>query len=52
MRKIFDIFLYIILIPIFYIIMTPLGLLLRIVGIDFLARRINRDAISYWHVRK
>ena len=33
---------------IFYLVMTPIGVVLRAVGWDPLQRRIDRDAATYW----
>lgn len=35
----------------FYLVFTPMGLVMRAVGHDPLARRIDRRAASYWTVR-
>jgi hypothetical protein len=32
----------------FYLVVTPVGLLARLCGKDFLQRRISRGAASYW----
>src|ERR1051325_8687791 len=32
----------------FYLAVTPVGLLARLLGKDFLSRRLDRDANSYW----
>ena len=37
-----------ILIIIFYLIFTPVGLIIRLFGFDLLDRRIERDKYSYW----
>ena len=37
-----------ILIVLFYIVFTPIGLLLRLFGKDLLSRKIDRGAKSYW----
>jgi hypothetical protein len=34
---------------IFMIIITPLGLIVRSFGIDFMQRKIDRQAKSYWN---
>jgi ABC-type uncharacterized transport system permease subunit len=36
------------LLAIYYLVVTPLGLLMRVVGHDPLQRTIARDASSYW----
>lgn len=33
---------------IFFLIVTPLGVLLRLVGIDYLQRRFDNKKKSYW----
>ena len=35
----------------FYLIVAPIGLLARLVGKDFLNRRFDSDANSYWILR-
>jgi hypothetical protein len=35
----------------FYLVITPVGLLARLVGRDFLSRRLDPKAASYWLVR-
>ena len=42
----------IILIILFYLVVTPIGLLARLSGKDFLNRTFNKDAHSYWIPRK
>jgi cytochrome c biogenesis factor len=37
-----------ILILLFYLVFTPIGLLLRLLGKDLLNRRFDRDAATYW----
>jgi hypothetical protein len=39
---------HLILAIIFYLVMTPIGLALRLTGHDPLRRRLNRSATSYW----
>jgi hypothetical protein len=36
----------------FYLVMTPIGLLLRLMGKDLLERRIDAGAASYWKKRE
>ena len=42
----------IILTILFYLVLTPIGLLARLSGKDFLNRKFNREAQSYWIPRK
>ena len=42
----------IILIILFYLVVTPIGLLAKLSGKDFLNKKFNRDAQSYWIPRK
>ena len=42
----------VILIVLFYLVVTPIGLLARICGKDFLNRKFNKEAESYWIPRK
>jgi len=42
----------IILTILFYLVVTPIGLLARLSGKDFLNRKFNSDASSYWIPRK
>lgn len=37
-----------ILIVIYYVVLTPIGLVLRLVGYDPMRRRFDRDAETYW----
>jgi len=37
-----------ILIALFYLVLTPLGLVLRMTGRDFLSRKFDRNGSSYW----
>ena len=32
----------------FYIILTPLGMIIRVLGFDFLKQKINKKTKSYW----
>ena len=34
---------------IFYIIFTPIGIMLRLIGKDLLDKRLDKDAKSYWN---
>ncbi|MCU0862737.1 MAG: hypothetical protein MUC36_03000 [Planctomycetes bacterium] len=37
---------------IYYLVITPIGLVFRLIGRDVLGKRLDRDgATSYWHVR-
>ena len=42
----------VILIVLFYLVVTPIGLLARICGKDFLNRKFDREAQSFWIERK
>ena len=42
----------VILIILFYLIVTPIGLLARLFGKDFLSRKFDKAAGSYWIIRK
>lgn len=42
----------VILIILFYLIITPIGLLAKLFGKDFLNRKFDRTAESYWIMRK
>lgn len=37
---------------VFFVVLTPLGFLLRALGADYLARRSDPDTTSYWISRK
>lgn len=37
---------------IFFLIVTPIGLVLRLFGVDFMQRKISPDSVSYWHKLK
>lgn len=39
---------HIVLAAVYYLVLTPIGLLTRIVGYDSMMRRFDRDATSYW----
>jgi hypothetical protein len=41
----------VILIVIFFIVLTPLGLIARLIGKDFLDLKIDKEKNSYWEVR-
>jgi chromate transport protein ChrA len=36
---------------IFYLLITPIGLIFRVTGRDMIGRRIDRSRASYWHDR-
>jgi hypothetical protein len=36
----------------FYLVVTPIGLLARASGKDFLSRRLERESRSYWIARR
>jgi len=48
MNKITDFFLKILFFIIFFLVVTPFGLLLRLFGIDYLQRRLEKEKNSYW----
>lgn len=50
MNQIINYFLKIVFFIIFYVVITPVGLCLRLVGIDYLQRRFEREEDSYWIV--
>ncbi len=33
---------------IFFIILSPIGIIIRILGVDFLKQKINKKTKSYW----
>jgi uncharacterized membrane protein len=41
----------VILFVLYYLILTPIGLIARIFGKDFLDLNINKDQVSYWNIR-
>ncbi len=43
---------FIILILLFHLVITPIGLISRLMGKDFLDMKINKDTSSYWNKRK
>lgn len=43
---------YVVLAAIFYVVVTAIGTLMRVVGYDPLARGIDRRASSYWVARE
>ena len=43
---------YTVLAMVFYLVLTPIGLLMRLVGYDPMSRRFDKDAASYWVPRE
>jgi len=41
----------IILTVLFYLVLTPMGLLMRLLGKDLLDQKIDKNKASYWHAR-
>ena|SRR5258706_1134690 len=41
----------ILLTALFYLVVTPIGLMARVVGKDFLSRKLEANAMSYWILR-
>jgi multisubunit Na+/H+ antiporter MnhG subunit len=41
----------IILVALFYLVITPIGLLMRMLGKDILDQRLSKEKASYWHER-
>ncbi len=41
-----------ILLILFYLILTPIGLIARLFGKDFLDLKLNKDQVSYWNKRE
>ena len=46
-----DIILKFVFVMVFVFIITPLGLILRLVGVDYLSKRIDENIKSYWFKR-
>ena len=43
---------HVVLAVVYYLVLTPIGLVLRLAGHDPMSRRFDRDAESYWHRRE
>jgi hypothetical protein len=43
---------HLVMMVVYYVVLTPIGLILRLVGYDPLQRKIDRAAKSYWQPRK
>ena len=43
---------YLILAVVYYLVLTPIGLVMRLTGYDPMQRRFDRDATTYWTPRK
>ena len=41
-----------IMIAVFYLIFTPVGIVLRLMGKDFMDRKLGPSAKTYWHLRE
>jgi hypothetical protein len=39
---------HLLLLVVYYLVLTPIGLLMRLIGYDPLQRRFDRSAQSYW----
>jgi hypothetical protein len=52
LNKIVDLLFQAILLVIYFLILTPLGILLRAFGKDYLSRPFRGDSLTYWIVRK
>ena len=48
MRPIFNFLIKLSLAVIYLLILTPVGLLLRLVGVDYLKKHFDRNSSSYW----
>ena len=48
LNKTTDFVIQVVLWVVFFLIVTPAGLLIRMLGIDFLERKIDPNASSYW----
>lgn len=42
----------VILFILYYVIITPIGFFLKLIGKDFLHRKIDKNSQSYWEIRK
>ncbi|MDD5128605.1 MAG: SxtJ family membrane protein [Candidatus Omnitrophica bacterium] len=40
------------LIVLFYLVLTPIGLMIKLFGIDLLERKINKDRKTYWKIKE
>ena len=52
MRKFFNFILKGVLLVLFFTVMTPIGLILRILRIDFMQRKLNKNVPTYWIQRE
>jgi hypothetical protein len=43
---------YVLMAVIYYAVITPIGIMMRILGRDSMYRRFDRDAATYWHERR
>jgi Na+/proline symporter len=43
---------YVLMAIIYYAVVTPIGVIMRILGRDSMCRRFDGDAASYWHERR
>jgi hypothetical protein len=50
LNKFFHFCIKIVFTVLFIIIITPVGLFIRIFGVDFLERKVNRNSSSYWRM--
>lgn len=48
MNRIIDSILKVAFFIIFFLVVTPIGILLRLMGVDYLQRRIEKKRNSYW----
>lgn len=50
--KIIDVLFHAALLLVFFILLTPIGFVFKMLGQDFLSRRLDPNAPSYWISRK
>ena len=48
LNKLIEFFIKIVFGLIFFLVVTPIGILIRMFGIDFLERKGNSEILSYW----
>lgn len=48
MERIFNFLIKLIITPLYYLVLTPLGILIRLTGTDYMKKSFDKTGKSYW----
>jgi hypothetical protein len=52
LNKLLLFFLKLLMAVLFFLVITPIGLILKIIGVDYLRLKKNKNSVTYWQRKK